>query len=149
MAVGPITGAPTAVTGISATRAVGRNASKRLFTVADGVTPHPAAESGAVSATSLATLLSLQEVESPTERDRKARRHAEEMLEELTGLQLDLLGNAHDPQRLTRLSGMIGAVPPASHPGLRSAVASVALRVEVEIARQTADPRAENIPTRE
>ena len=84
---------------------------------------------------SLAAMLALQEVDSPTEQDRRARRHALDMLDALRDLQLDLLGEADSAERLQHLSRLARAVPAASHPGLRAAVAAVAMRVEVELAR--------------
>jgi hypothetical protein len=64
------------------------------------------------------------------------------MLDELQGLQIEMLGAAPDPGRLARLSHMMRSLPVATHPGLRAAVASVALRVEVEVARQSLLQRA-------
>jgi hypothetical protein len=101
------------------------------------------------AAPSLGGLLALQEMDAPTERDRRAHRHAQEMLDELQGLQVEMLGATPDPGRLERLAAMVGAIPLASHRGLRDAVASVATRVEVEMARQFLRARAISILRRE
>ncbi len=138
MASGPITGPQgpkaTAPTGA---RAIARRGGAGQFNIpTDVAETHAAGETATVASVSLSSMLALQEVDSPTERDRSARRHAEYMLDELEGLQIELLGHPLDPERMSRLSSLVRSLPVATHPGLRVAVASVALRAGVEMARQ-------------
>ncbi len=87
----------------------------------------------------LAGLLVLQEAGDDQARDRDARRRGRDLLEELAGLQRDLLDGAPDPARLARLAELANALPPAADPGLRDVVQAIALRARVEAARyQTA-----------
>ncbi len=130
MTIVPLAGAPP-----PATRAASRRTGG-VFTVPEEVPTAPAAgEAEPVAALSLAGMLSLQEVEPGPERDRRARRHAEDILDELRGLQLDHLGAAPDPDRLARLARLAGTLPEAASPGLREAMHSVAVRAAVELAR--------------
>ena len=83
----------------------------------------------------LGGMLALQEAESAEVRDREARRHGEEILAELLKLQRALLEGGPDPTALRRLAVLAGNVPAAADPGLRQAMAEVALRARVELAR--------------
>jgi hypothetical protein len=100
---------------------------------------HPAGGAACVSDVSLASMLALQEVDYPTERDRRARRHADTMLDALRALQLSLLEGEDGAAGLQRLALLIGEMPIATHPGLRAATASVALRIELELVRHAAE----------
>ncbi len=91
----------------------------------------PAAPAGV----SLGGMLALQEAESGEVRDREARRHGNVMLAELVRLQQALLEGRADPATLRRLAVLAGNVPAAADPGLRQAMADVALRARVELAR--------------
>ncbi len=84
--------------------------------------------------TSAIGLLALQESAPAAERDARARRRGDSMLDELAGLQRDLLRGRTDPARLRRLLALIEGEP-AADPGLAEAVAGIALRVRVELAR--------------
>lgn len=86
------------------------------------------------AATSAIGLLALQESAPAAERDARARRRGEAMLDELAGLQRDLLRGRTDPARLRRLL-TLSEGEPAADPGLAEAVAGIALRVRVELAR--------------
>lgn len=78
-------------------------------------------------------MLALQELPSEEVADREARRRGHDLLEALAAMQRGLLGlEEADPQRLARLAE---AVPDASDPGLRAAVAAIALRARIEVAR--------------
>lgn len=79
-------------------------------------------------------LLALQEGMPAAERDARARRRAEAMLDELAALQRDLLRGRTDRARLQRLLDLVGGEPPAD-PALAEAVAGIILRVRVELAR--------------
>jgi hypothetical protein len=132
MAIGPVIG-PTGQAGV---RPQTRRTTGSTFSVpADVADSQATHEAAPVVGTSLAAMLALQEVENPTERDTTARQHAEDMLDELQGLQIDLLGAEADPERLERLARLVRSLPVATHPGLRAAVASVALRAGVELTR--------------
>ncbi len=74
-------------------------------------------------------------------RDAAARRRAASILDELSGLQAELLGGRADPGRLARLAAL-GEGEEGLDSGLRDAVRAVALRARVELARRTSDPRA-------
>ena len=122
-------------------RAVRTAQSGPVFTVAmedpdEVVAADQAGEAGPVSDVSVATMLALLDVHDPTERDRKARRHADVMLDELRALQLSLLSDEDSTPRLRSLAELVASLPSATHPGLRAATASVALRVELELARR-------------
>jgi hypothetical protein len=73
-------------------------------------------------------------------RDAAARRRAEAMLEELGGLQRDLLapgGAGADPAgRLRRLAALRAEAEDGADPALREAVRAVALRAAIELARR-------------
>jgi Class II flagellar assembly regulator len=76
----------------------------------------------------------LQEQGAESERDAGARRRGGAMLDELRALQADLLRGAADPARLARLARLAEGETGAD-PGLREAVAGIALRARVELAR--------------
>jgi len=84
---------------------------------------------------SLDGILSLQEVEPAFERDRRARRHTEAMLDTLAELQHALLGSGPEDAALMRLAALSHNIPQAADAGLRGLVAAVALRIHVEMAR--------------
>ena len=150
MAVGPITGRSTSVAGTAGLRAPRRSAGQGGFTLPPELgEASTIVESTGVAATSLSTLLALQEVDTPTEQDRKAHRHAEILLDELQALQLEMLGRPPDSGRLHRLAGMIHGLPVATHLGLRAAVAAVAMRAELELARPTMSRQLLSISLRE
>ena len=95
---------------------------------------------GAIAATPLAGLglLAAQEAAAVVERDARARRRGEDLLEELLGLQKDLLRGGTDPGRLHRLV-MLGEGQAAADPDLREAVEAIALRARIELARRGFD----------
>ncbi len=78
-------------------------------------------------------MLALQEMPGEEVADREARRRGHDLLEALAAMQRGLLGlEGADPRRLARLAE---AVPAASDPGLREAVAAIALRARIEAVR--------------
>ncbi len=82
------------------------------------------------------SLLALQESGTGAERDAAARRRADDLLEELTGLQCELLaGGSGDPGRLARLAALDSGEDGAD-PGLREVVQAVALRARIELIRR-------------
>ncbi|CAH0141706.1 flagellar assembly protein FliX [Roseomonas sp. CECT 9278] len=99
------------------------------------------AESGATeaaerpAAASAIGLLALQETAPAAERDARAHRRGEAMLRELAALQRDLLAGRSDPARLHSLLELTTGEA-AADPVLRDAVAAIALRVRIELARR-------------
>jgi hypothetical protein len=88
------------------------------------------------AATGVSALLSLQEqAPVPVTPDRALAR-AELILDELHGLQLDLLRGRADPDRLARLAALAESETAPADPALREALSLVALRVRVELARR-------------
>jgi hypothetical protein len=80
-------------------------------------------------------LLALQEGGEAARRDDAARQRAESLLEELAGLQLEMLEGGADPERLHRLAALAPGDAGAD-PTLRAAVEGVVLRARVELARR-------------
>ena len=68
-------------------------------------------------------------------RDAAARRRASSILDELQGLQAELLGGRLDPARMARLAALQPGEEGAD-PGLREAVRAVALRARIELVRR-------------
>ncbi|MBX6742012.1 MAG: hypothetical protein IRY87_08190 [Acetobacteraceae bacterium] len=81
-------------------------------------------------------VLTLQESSGAAERDAAARQRAESILNELQGLQADILaGGDTAPDRLARLAALETGEDGAD-PGLREAVQAIVLRAKVELARR-------------
>lgn len=95
-----------------------------------------ASEAMPVYGVSLESLLSLQEVEPAPERDRRARRHAESILDLLTGLQRSLLDESGPADTAGRLAELGRQQPVAADPLLRAVVSAITVRAHVELARQ-------------
>lgn len=79
-------------------------------------------------------LLGLQELGEDAARDFVAMRRAASLLEELQGLQADLLRGGANPARLARLA-MLGDGEDGADPGLRDAVQAIGLRARIELIR--------------
>jgi hypothetical protein len=103
------------------------------FAVPSGATTAEARSAGAAGAVS--ALLALQEQPAVVTVDRALAR-AEAALEELRGLQLDLLRGRPDPERLARLAALSESEAVGAGPALREALSQVALRARVELARR-------------
>ena len=84
----------------------------------------------------LESLLSLQQVEGPTERDHSARRRGQALLGALARLQRRLLEDADPTATLEEIRGLADAVPLAADAGLAAAVDLVVLRARIELARR-------------
>jgi hypothetical protein len=80
-------------------------------------------------------LLALQSGQNDQDRDREARRRADALLEDLAGLQVEMLGGAADPARLARLAALAHGDAGAD-PALRELVEAIALRAAIELARR-------------
>ncbi len=122
-------GAPT-------TTSIGRVRGRSGFSVPAGEAraAGQAAATGSIAPAGLG-VLALQDQDSPAERDRRARRRADQLLEELRGLQLELLGGSPDPDRLARLEALEQGEAGAD-PALREALQAILLRARVEVARR-------------
>ncbi len=81
------------------------------------------------------SLLAVQETGDRPGRDAAARRRASSILDELRGLQAELLGGRPDPARMARLAALQSGEEGAD-PGLREAVRAVALRARIELVRR-------------
>jgi len=88
-------------------------------------------------AVAMGGLLALQEAGGEAVQDRAARRRGRDVLAELTQLQRALLGGGVSSEHLSRLAGLLEAMPVASDPALRASLAAIALRAQVELARYT------------
>jgi hypothetical protein len=88
-----------------------------------------------VAAPSAIGLLALQETAPAAERDARAQRRGQAMLDELGALQRDLLAGRADPARLHRLEALTQGEA-AADPALAEAVAAIALRARIELARR-------------
>ena len=107
-----------------------------------------AGASGAATAASpargLDALLALQETaaasQDPATRDREARRHGRDLLEELAALQKALLAGGDGAEAadgaLGRLVSLLRSMPAAADPGLDGVLRSVGLRARLELARR-------------
>ncbi len=116
---------------------VRRLASGGGFSVAAADGAASAAPAAAVAPLSLDALLALQQMPAEAVRDREAKRHGEAMLRLLGALQHTALGGGGDDAALlAELGGLAEGVPEAEDPRLRSAVAAVALRARIELARR-------------
>jgi hypothetical protein len=106
------------------------------FSVAEGdAKPSGTGEAESVAETSLAGLLALQEQAGGEVRDFAARRRGLDLLAELAALQREVLAGGPGADRLSRLAGLAAEVPEAADPRVRDAVAAIAVRARVEVAR--------------
>ena len=119
-----------------APRVTNRPASKSGFFVPEAAGPDQAGAAAAPAATSLGSMLALQEAGGEAVADREARRHGNDKLAALAELQRALLGGGDDGMALQRLADLAAAVPPASDPRLAALISAIALRVRVEMARR-------------
>lgn len=126
-------------------RGVGAGAAARAARGARGATggfslgagtegPGPAAAQ-AMAGPAAVGLLTLQEAGPVAERDAHARRRGESLLRELAGLQADLLAGRADPARLRAIAALAEGETPAD-PALAGAIAAIALRARIELARR-------------
>jgi hypothetical protein len=127
--IGRVTGGTAAVAGRGGSRAGG-------FSVRPGAGGvEGAAAAGGVAPVALG-MLALQESGAARERDAAAHRRAESLLQELQGLQAEILaGRAAEPERLARLAAL-GTGEDGADPALREAVQAIVLRARVELARR-------------
>jgi hypothetical protein len=88
---------------------------------------------------SLVGMLAMQEAGADAARDREARRHGEEMLQELADLQRALLGSGVSAAGLANLADLASRARPAADNGLRGVLDAIGLRAQVELARYDID----------
>jgi len=129
----------------SAARGTGRVGSRSNSRFADHLRgsddPNGAAEAAEAAPLSgpHAVLLALQDqsqpTEGPAERDARARRDAEEVLNDLAELQHGLLSGRIGLAGLEALSVRLSRLSDAADPGLAALVGQVALRARIELAR--------------
>lgn len=103
------------------------------FTVAEQ--PDRLSETPTLAALAVDSLLFLQEVEPPQERDARSRRHGAALLNLLAKIQHGLLDGAPTPDVLDELLALSGQPIVAADSKLQEAVAAITLRAHVEIAR--------------
>ena len=104
----------------------------------------PTGAAGTAAATApargLDALLALQETAASigdgATRDREARRHGRDLLEELAALQRALLSGDAGEATLGRLGALLQSMPAAADPALGAVLRSVALRARLELARR-------------
>jgi formiminotetrahydrofolate cyclodeaminase len=97
-----------------------------------------AAAAATTHATSLVSMIMLQEVGCETVADREARRHGQDMLAALAELQRALLAGGDDVAALQRLADLAASVPRATDPQLAALVSAILVRARVELARRQA-----------
>lgn len=94
------------------------------------------AETAAVEGVTIApSLLALQETVAAGERDARARRRAEAMLEGLAELQRGLLAGRLPRARLEALAALAAEAEVAADPRLAAIAAEIGVRAAVELAR--------------
>jgi hypothetical protein len=96
--------------------------------------PTPAA--APAPASSLASMLTLQEMGDASVADREARRQGQTMLAVLAELQRALLVGADPAATLAQLADLTAAAPRAVDPQLAAVLSAIRLRVRVELARR-------------
>ena len=140
MGLGPV--GPAGVPGGGATTRARRRGGGFGLPGAGGDSAGEAGVAGAGTAAAagpIAGLLALQEsgAQTPPEStEARARRRAGEALDELSGLQIDLLRGGADTARLERLAELAGETGEAVPPALAELLAEVRLRARVELARR-------------
>jgi hypothetical protein len=122
-----------------------RDAGKTLdggFTVDGGPeAPQQKAKVSSAGALGLETMLSLQAVDPPPERDREARRRGAAMIAALTVLQRAILTGGGTDAALRTLNDAAAADQTADDPALRDILRAIILRSRVEMARRERESR--------
>ncbi|MGG5808787.1 flagellar assembly protein FliX [Falsiroseomonas sp. CW058] len=90
----------------------------------------------AMAAVAPPSLLGLQEAGAVAPDAGRAGRQAAAVLDELRGMQLDLLSGEADLGRLSRLAALAAGLRTVAGPALDATLAGVALRARLEIARR-------------
>ncbi len=117
-------------------RPVGRGAGGARFRVAVEPAVQEPRDAPPVEGVSIApSLLAVQESLEAAERDARAKRRAEAMLDELSAIQLGLLSGRLSESRLTALASLAREGEKAADPKLAAIAAEVEVRAAVELAR--------------
>jgi Class II flagellar assembly regulator len=95
-----------------------------------------AAGVAAAAPVALGSLLALQQVDEPAERDRAAHRRGQALLVALGRLQRLLLGDGDQTAALEQIRALAEAMPPAANPGLAATMDLIVLRARIELARR-------------
>lgn len=108
------------------------------FVVPPGTPARPRSVESAdsLAAVALGGLLGLQETEGRRERERRARRHGQDMLAALVMLQRALTG-ADPTAALERMRILVRMQAPEAEPALAATLAAISLRVRVELIRRS------------
>lgn len=99
--------------------------------------PSKLSETSTFNAISTDSMLFMQEVDSPQERDARSRRHGTALLDLLAELQHGLLDGTPASGVLGKLQALAGQPIVAADSSLQEAVAAITLRVHVEMARSS------------
>jgi hypothetical protein len=133
MSIPPVAGSAPPPRGISAARTTGAG-----FSVpTDQASPNETrrlAQTASLGA--MAAMLSLQDVDPPLERDRRAKSRGEKLLDALGRLQLSLLECVDPASIFTELSDLSRDVPQAADPRLAAVMDEIRVRCAVELARR-------------
>lgn len=117
-------------------RPVGRSAAGGRFRVSVETGMEEAKDAAPVEGVSIApSLLAVQESLEAAERDARAKRRAEAMLDELGAVQLGLLSGRLSESRLAALASLAREGEKAADPKLAAIAAEVEVRAAVELAR--------------
>lgn len=103
---------------------------------AEAATAGQPAAAASVHGTSIASMLTLQELGGETVQDREARRHGHDILSVLAELQRALLAGGNDAAALQRLAELASSVPLATDGRLAALVSAIVVRARVELARR-------------
>jgi hypothetical protein len=113
-----------------------RSASGTFSLNAESTTRPTAAMGGMRNVGGIDALLTLQGVDEPGERRRKAVKRGRNALDALDALKLGLLSGTLDTAALARLKSVAaGLAESTGDPGLDTVLAEIELRVEVELAK--------------
>lgn len=117
-------------------RPVGRSAAGGRFRVSVALGVEEAKDAAPVEGVSIApSLLAVQESLEAAERDARAKRRAEAMLDELSAIQHGLLSGRLSESRLAALARLAREEEQAADPQLAAIAAEVEVRAAVELAR--------------
>lgn len=127
----------TNATSTAATSSAPRRSASGAFSLDTETAARPTGgPSGPRAIGGIDTLLALQSVDEPTERRRRAVKKGRGALDALEALKLGFLCGTLDSVALGRLKqAASGLNEPTGDPGLDNVMAEIALRVEVELAK--------------
>jgi len=124
---------PAGLVGVSAQRPGAARKASSGFSVPENGHAHATAP---LLAAGLDGFLSLQEVETATDRNHRARQHGQSLLDTLGRLQRTLLGDGDEAALLGQLTELSRDHPVADDASLRDVMQAISVRVHVELARR-------------